>query len=42
MAQGAIQGARYATTVIKHAVKGHDDPATRKPFKLPSTRAAWP
>jgi NADH:quinone reductase (non-electrogenic) len=32
MAQGAIQGARYATTVIKHAVKGHDDPATRKPF----------
>jgi NADH dehydrogenase len=33
MAQGAIQGARYATTVIKHAVKGHDDPANRKPFK---------
>jgi NADH:ubiquinone reductase (H+-translocating) len=33
MAQGAIQGAHYATTVIKHAVKGHDDPANRKPFK---------
>jgi NADH:ubiquinone reductase (H+-translocating) len=33
MAQGAIQGARYATTVIKHALKGHDDPANRKPFK---------
>ncbi|WP_077078447.1 NAD(P)/FAD-dependent oxidoreductase [Mycobacterium numidiamassiliense] len=32
MAQGAIQGARYATTLIKHAVKGTDDPATRKPF----------
>ncbi|MEE6178668.1 NAD(P)/FAD-dependent oxidoreductase [Mycobacterium sp. 050134] len=33
MAQGAIQGARYATTQIKNAVKGHDDPATREPFK---------
>jgi NADH dehydrogenase len=33
MAQGAIQGAHYATTLIKHALKGHDDPATRKPFK---------
>ncbi len=33
MAQGAIQGAHYVTTVIKHAVKGHDDPANRKPFK---------
>ena len=32
MAQGAIQGARYVTTLIKHAVKGHDDPANRKPF----------
>ncbi len=32
MAQGAIQGARYATTLIKHALKGHDDPANRKPF----------
>jgi NADH:ubiquinone reductase (H+-translocating) len=32
MAQGAIQGARYATTMIKQAVKGHDDPAARKPF----------
>jgi NADH dehydrogenase len=34
MAQGAIQGAHYATTVIKHAVKGTDDPAARKPFKF--------
>src|SRR6516225_3274497 len=33
MAQGAIQGANYATTLIKHVVKGHDDPANRKPFK---------
>lgn len=33
MAQGAIQGARYATTLIKHALKGNDDPANRKPFK---------
>ncbi len=33
MAQGAIQGARYATAIIKHALKGHDDPANRKPFK---------
>ncbi|MGZ4577596.1 MAG: NAD(P)/FAD-dependent oxidoreductase, partial [Mycobacterium sp.] len=33
MAQGAIQGAHYVTTLIKHAVKGHDDPANRKPFK---------
>jgi NADH dehydrogenase len=33
MAQGAIQGAHYATTVIKHALKGQDDPANRKPFK---------
>jgi NADH dehydrogenase len=33
MAQGAIQGAHYATTQIKHALKGHDDPAARKPFK---------
>lgn len=32
MAQGAIQGARYATTLIKHMVKGTDDPANRKPF----------
>ncbi len=32
MAQGAIQGARYVTTLIKDAVKGHDDPANRKPF----------
>jgi NADH dehydrogenase FAD-containing subunit len=33
MAQGAIQGARYVTKLIKEAVKGHDDPANRKPFK---------
>ena len=33
MAQGAIQGAHYATNLIKHTVKGNDDPATRKPFK---------
>ena len=33
MAQGALQGASYAATVIKHAVKGHDDPANRKPFR---------
>jgi NADH dehydrogenase len=33
MAQGAIQGAHYAANIIKHAVKGHDDPATRQPFK---------
>jgi len=32
MAQGAIQGAHYAATIIKHAVKGADDPANRKPF----------
>jgi NADH dehydrogenase FAD-containing subunit len=33
MAQGAIQGAHYATALIKNAVKGHDDPANRKAFK---------
>lgn len=33
MAQGAIQGAHYATALIKRAVKGQDDPANRKPFK---------
>jgi NADH dehydrogenase len=33
MAQGAIQGAHYAATAIKHMVKGNDDPAARKPFK---------
>jgi NADH dehydrogenase len=33
MAQGAIQGAHYATTLIKHMVKGTDDATTRKPFK---------
>ncbi|MCV7198222.1 NAD(P)/FAD-dependent oxidoreductase [Mycobacterium angelicum] len=33
MAQGAIQGAHYATKIIKNTVKGKDDPATREPFK---------
>jgi NADH dehydrogenase len=33
MAQGALQGAHYATKLIKQTVKGHDDPATRTPFK---------
>ncbi|HEY7054606.1 MAG TPA: NAD(P)/FAD-dependent oxidoreductase [Mycobacterium sp.] len=33
MAQGAIQGASYAAKAIKRAVKGHDDPANRDPFK---------
>src|SRR6185312_713753 len=33
MAQGAIQGAKYAATVIKQAVKGQDDPADRTPFR---------
>jgi NADH dehydrogenase len=32
MAQAAIQGAQYAATIIRHAVKGTDDPATRQPF----------
>jgi NADH:ubiquinone reductase (H+-translocating) len=33
MAQGAIQGAKYATKVIKQSIKGHDDPGNRAPFK---------
>jgi NADH dehydrogenase len=33
MAQGAIQGAKYVTKLIKHSVAGHDDPSTRAPFK---------
>ena len=33
MAQGAIQGAAYATKIIKRSVKGQDDPANREPFK---------
>jgi NADH:ubiquinone reductase (H+-translocating) len=33
MAQGAIQGATYATKLIKRSVKGGDDPANRAPFK---------
>jgi NADH:ubiquinone reductase (H+-translocating) len=32
-AQGAIQGAVYATKQIKAGLKGEDDPAARKPFK---------
>ena len=33
VAQGAIQGAKYATKQIKRMVSGTDDPATRVPFK---------
>lgn len=33
MAQGAIQGARYATKTINRCLRGHDDPATRTPFR---------
>jgi NADH:ubiquinone reductase (H+-translocating) len=33
MAQGAIQGATYATKCIKRSLKGHDEPAHRAPFK---------
>ncbi len=33
VAQGAIQGAKYATKQIKRMVSGRDDPATRAPFK---------
>ena len=33
MAQGAIQGATYATKLIKRSLKGRDDPANRAPFK---------
>ena len=33
MAQGAIQGAKYVTKLIKQSLKGHDDPANRTPFK---------
>jgi NADH dehydrogenase len=33
MAQGAIQGAHYATKAIMQGLKGHDDPTNRKPFK---------
>jgi NADH dehydrogenase len=32
MAQGAIQGATYATKCIKQSLKGRDDPAHRAPF----------
>ena len=33
MAQGAIQGAKYATKQIKAQLAGKDDPQARKPFK---------
>jgi NADH:quinone reductase (non-electrogenic) len=33
MAQGAIQGAKYATKVIKQSLKGRGDPANRTAFK---------
>jgi NADH dehydrogenase len=33
VAQGAIQAAKYAATVIKRSVKGQDDPTARQPFK---------
>ncbi len=33
VAQGAIQGAKYAAGIIKRTAKGTDDPATRQPFK---------
>jgi NADH dehydrogenase len=33
VAQGAIQGAKYVTKLVKRSVKGTDDPATREPFK---------
>jgi NADH dehydrogenase len=33
MAQGAIQGAKYVTKLIKQGLKGQDDPVNRKPFK---------
>ena len=33
VAQGAIQGGRYAAKLIKASVKGQDDPTQRAPFK---------
>jgi len=33
VAQGAIQGAKYAAGIVKRTVKGTDDPAARAPFK---------
>ena len=33
VAQGAIQGAKYATKIIKNDLKGNDNPAFREPFK---------
>jgi NADH dehydrogenase len=33
MAQGAIQGAKYATKCIKRSLKGREKPADRAPFK---------
>ena len=33
VAQGAIQGAKYATKIIKNDLKGRDNPVFREPFK---------
>jgi NADH dehydrogenase len=33
MAQGALQGAKYVTKLIKRELAGRDDPAARTPFK---------
>ncbi len=33
MAQGAIQGAKYVTKLIKRELAGHGDPANRAPFE---------
>jgi NADH dehydrogenase len=33
MAQGALQGAKYATKAIKRSLSGQDDPTHREPFK---------
>ena len=33
MAQGALQGAKYATKLIRNELAGRDDPAARTPFK---------
>jgi NADH dehydrogenase len=33
MAQGAIQGAKYVTKLIKRELAGRDDPANRAPFR---------
>jgi len=33
VAQGAIQGARFATQIIKRSLRGNDNPLYRQPFK---------